>query len=38
VEHFGEGDCLSGGLGRMPMSSLMTVALAHAGRLTKFGA
>jgi 2,3-bisphosphoglycerate-independent phosphoglycerate mutase len=38
VEHFGEGDCLSGGLGRMPMSSLMTVVLAHAGRLTKFGA
>ncbi len=38
VEHFGEGDCLFGGLGRMPTSSLMTVALAHAGRLTKFGA
>ncbi|OPY89511.1 MAG: cofactor-independent phosphoglycerate mutase [Syntrophus sp. PtaU1.Bin208] len=38
VERFGEGDCLFGGLGRMPMSSLMTVALAHAGRLTKFGA
>jgi len=38
AEHFGEVDCLSGGLGRMPMSSLMTVALAHAGRLTKFGA
>ncbi len=38
VERFGEGDCLSGGLGRMPMSSLMNVALAHAGRLTKFGA
>jgi len=38
AERFGEGDCLFGGLGRMPMSSLMTVALAHAGRLTKFGA
>ncbi|SEL95009.1 phosphoglycerate mutase [Syntrophus gentianae] len=38
AERFGEGDCLFGGLGRMSMSSLMTVALAHAGRLTKFGA
>jgi len=38
VEHFGEGDCLFGGMGRMPMVSLMSLALAHAGRLTKFGA
>jgi len=38
VERFGEGDCLFGGLGRMPMVSLMTLALAHAERLTKFGA
>ncbi len=38
VERFGEGDCLAGGLGRMPMASLMSVVLAHAGRLTKFGA
>jgi len=38
VEHFGEGDCLFGGLGRMPMASLMTVSLAHSGRLTTFGA
>jgi len=38
VERFGEGDCLFGGLGRMPMVSLMSLALAHAERLTKFGA
>jgi len=38
VERFGEGDCLFGGLGRMSMVSLMSLALAHAGRLTKFGA
>ena len=38
VERFGERDCIQGGLGRMPMMNLMPVALAHAQRLTKFGA
>ena len=38
VERFGERDCISGGLGRMPMVHLMGLALAHAGRLEKFGA
>ncbi len=35
---FGERACLSGGLGRMPMKYLMGFALAHAGKLQKFGA
>jgi len=38
VEHFGERDCIQGGMGRMPMKNLMALALAHAQRLTKFGA
>ncbi|MCK9229743.1 MAG: 2,3-bisphosphoglycerate-independent phosphoglycerate mutase [Syntrophales bacterium] len=38
VTRFGERDCAAGGLSRMPMVHLMGVALAHAGRLTKFGA
>jgi 2,3-bisphosphoglycerate-independent phosphoglycerate mutase len=38
VEHFGERDCIGGGLGRMPMAGLMALALAHARRLEKFGA
>jgi 2,3-bisphosphoglycerate-independent phosphoglycerate mutase len=38
VDRFGERDCLSGGLGRMPMVYLMGLALAHARRLEKFGA
>jgi 2,3-bisphosphoglycerate-independent phosphoglycerate mutase len=38
VEHFGERDCLRGGLGRLPMTNLMALALAHTGRLEKFGA
>ena len=38
VRRFGERDCISGGLGRMPMVHLMGLALAHAGRLEKFGA
>ncbi len=38
VESFGERDCIQGGLGRMPMANLMALALAHAQRLTKFGA
>jgi len=38
VDRFGERDCILGGLGRMPMVHLMGLALAHAGRLEKFGA
>lgn len=38
VERFGERACIQGGLGRMPMKFLMGQALAHAGRLDKFGA
>jgi 2,3-bisphosphoglycerate-independent phosphoglycerate mutase len=38
VEHFGERYCIYGGLGRIPMVHLMGLALAHAGRLEKFGA
>jgi len=38
AEKFGERACLTGGLGRMPMKYLMSVALAHAGKLQKFGA
>jgi len=38
ADRFGESDCLAGGLGRMPMMQLMAVALAHAGKLEKFGA
>ena len=35
---FGERACITGGLGRMPMKCLMGLALAHAGKLQKFGA
>ncbi len=35
---FGESHCLRGGLGRFPAKLLMVQALAHAGRLQKFGA
>ena len=39
VEEFGERPCLDGGLGvRFPAKELMPLALAHARRLTKFGA
>ncbi|MDO9528152.1 MAG: 2,3-bisphosphoglycerate-independent phosphoglycerate mutase [Syntrophales bacterium] len=38
VERFGERECIQGGLGRIPMVYLMGIALAHAQRLTKFGA
>ncbi len=37
-EFFGERDCLHGGLGQFPAKYLMGFALAHAGRLDKFGA
>jgi 2,3-bisphosphoglycerate-independent phosphoglycerate mutase len=35
---FGERACALGGLGTFPATDLMTYALAHAGRLRKFGA
>lgn len=35
---FGERSCRAGELGIFPAKSIMTLALAHAGRLTKFGA
>ena len=35
---FGESDCLRGGLGQFEAKYLMMQALAHAGRLEKFGA
>ncbi len=35
---FGETQASHGGLGRMPMMHLLPIALAHAGRLQKFGA
>ncbi len=35
---FGERACRNGELGVFPASSIMTLALAHAGRLAKFGA
>jgi 2,3-bisphosphoglycerate-independent phosphoglycerate mutase len=38
AQTFGESSCLTGGLGRMPMKYLMGIALAHAGKLQKFGA
>jgi 2,3-bisphosphoglycerate-independent phosphoglycerate mutase len=38
AEEFGERACLGGELGIFPTVHLMTLALAHAGRLAKFGA
>ena len=38
VKRFTESDCLSGGLGRFPMCQIMALALAHAGKLVKYGA
>lgn len=38
VTSFGERACMTGGLGRLPMKYLLGVALAHAGKLQKFGA
>lgn len=35
---FGEAQCLRGGLGRFEAKYLLSLALAHAGRLEKFGA
>ena len=38
VESFGERPCLQGGLGQLEAKYLLPLALAHAGRLAKFGA
>jgi 2,3-bisphosphoglycerate-independent phosphoglycerate mutase len=38
VERFDEISCARGGLGRQPMVNLMSLALGHALRLTKYGA
>lgn len=38
VEGFNEVECLKGSLGQIPTRDLMVLALAHAGRLKKFGA
>jgi 2,3-bisphosphoglycerate-independent phosphoglycerate mutase len=35
---FGERTCARGGLGTFPTSEMMPIALAHAGRLAKYGA
>ncbi len=37
-EGFGEAQCLAGGLGQFEAKHLMMLALAHAGRLEKYGA
>lgn len=38
VAEFGERPCLRGGLGQILAKSIMPLAMAHAGRLQKFGA
>jgi 2,3-bisphosphoglycerate-independent phosphoglycerate mutase len=38
TKHFGESPCLHGGLGQFQAKYLLPLALAHAGRLQKFGA
>ncbi|MGI9023952.1 MAG: 2,3-bisphosphoglycerate-independent phosphoglycerate mutase [Acidimicrobiales bacterium] len=38
VDTFGETACLGGALGRRPAADLMTIMLANAGRLAKYGA
>jgi 2,3-bisphosphoglycerate-independent phosphoglycerate mutase len=38
VVEFGESYCLRGGLGQFPAKYLMSLAMAHAGRLGKYGA
>ena len=35
---FGESQCLRGGLGQFEAKHLMLLAMAHAGRLEKYGA
>jgi 2,3-bisphosphoglycerate-independent phosphoglycerate mutase len=38
VKHFNESSCLRGGLGQFQAQHLMLLAMAHAGRLGKYGA
>ena len=38
VTEFGERPCIQGGLGQFLAKEIMPLALAHAGRLQKFGA
>ncbi len=38
AQAFGETECLKGALGTFPADQLMALALAHAGRLNKYGA
>ncbi len=38
VERFGERACMAGGLGHIRHKDLMPLMMAHAGRLTKYGA
>jgi len=38
VKHFNESSCLRGGLGHFQAQHLMLLAMAHAGRLGKYGA
>jgi 2,3-bisphosphoglycerate-independent phosphoglycerate mutase len=38
VQEFGEGQCLRGGLGQFQAMYLLPLAMAHAGRLGKYGA
>ena len=38
VTAFGEADCLQGGLGQVEARHLLPLAMAHAGRLAKYGA
>jgi 2,3-bisphosphoglycerate-independent phosphoglycerate mutase len=38
VTEFGESQCLQGGLGQFQAMHLLTLAMAHAGRLGKYGA
>jgi len=38
VTEFGESQCLRGGLGQFQAMYLLPLAMAHAGRLGKYGA
>ncbi len=38
AQAYGERECMGGGLGQFPAADLMPLALAHARRLTKYGA
>ena len=38
VTEFGEAQCLRGGLGQFQAKYLLPLAMAHAGRLGKYGA